>query len=268
MYHSSRFSGHLGRFKTTETLKRRFYWVGMDSEIETYVKKCFTCKLHKTPLHKKPGHLQPINPSKSMSNLTPGSFLSSDLLGPFPVSAKGNRMIIVVTDLLTRYVICGALKGGTAEEVAEFLVNNVICIFGLFRVLLTDNGKCYQSRLMGELGTLLGFRQIFTTPYGANINGLTERFNKTLAQILSSYIGETSFLNWDANIPSAVFAHNTSTQATLKQVPFFLMFGRNPTLPQDIALNLPSPSLTAETMAKRLSSAFAKSKVNLEASQE
>jgi hypothetical protein len=85
------------------------------------------------------GTLHPIDPHKRLKNLQPGDFLSADILGPFPLSVKGNRFIIVVTDLLTRFVVCGALVDSTAFTVAEFLVNQVICVYGAFRFLLTDN---------------------------------------------------------------------------------------------------------------------------------
>jgi len=41
---------------------------------------------------------------------------------------------------------------------------------------------------MQELGKLLDFKQKFTTPYTPEINGLTERFNKTLAAMLRPFM--------------------------------------------------------------------------------
>ncbi len=268
LYHSSRFSAHLGRNKTMATLKNRFFWKGMDKDIAEYVDKCLKCKFHKLPLHKRPGLLQPINPSEGSRPLTPGMFLSADLLGPFPISVLGNRMIIVVSDILTRYVVAGALKSGTAEEVAAFLVDKVICIYGAFRILLTDNGTCFRSKLMTELSKLLSFQQKFTTPYSPEINGLTERFNKTLASMLSSFMGTGEFTEWEKNLPSVVFAYNTSVQASTKEIPYFLTFGRDPILPMDVALNLPSSSLSADLLANRLKTAFENAQVRLSEAQQ
>jgi hypothetical protein len=200
--------------------------------------------------------------------LRPGAFISADLLGPFPISSNGNRMIIVVTDLMTRYVICGALRDGTAMEVAQFLVNQVICVYGGFEIILTDNGMCFRAKLMDELSKALNFSQKFTAPYSPECNGLTERFNKTLAQMLSSLIGEASFAEWDKNLPSVIFAHNTSVQATIKEVPFYLMFGREPVLPMDIALRLPTSSLAADAIVHRLELAFARARKNLHEKQD
>jgi ribosomal protein L21E len=200
--------------------------------------------------------------------VTPGAFLSADLLGPFPLSAKGNRMVIVVSDLMTRYVIAGALPNGTAEEVAEFLVDKVICVYGAFRVILTDNGMCFRAKLMSELSKTLTFQQRFTNPYSPECNGLTERFNGTLATMLSPFMDEVTFSNWDKNIPSVVFAYNTAVHATLMEVPYFLMFGRDPVLPMDLALRLPSRSLVTDDITHRVRIAFDNAKRNLAQTQE
>ena len=268
LYHSNRFSAHLGRNKTTAKMMERFYWKGMHKDIENYIQKCLKCKFHKLPLHKRPGLLNPINPFEQGRKLTPGMFLSADLLGPFPISAKGNRMILVISDILTRYVIVGAIPSGTAEEVAEFLVNNVICVYGAFRILLTDNGTCFRSKLMQELARLLDFQGRFTTPYSPEINGLTERFNKTLAAMLSPFMEKGKYTEWDKNLAAVVFAYNTSVQASTQEIPFFLTFGRHAILPMDVALKLPSSSLSAETIANRLAKAFSKSNERLVIAQQ
>ncbi len=125
-------------------------------------------------------------------------------------------------------------------------MDEVVYIFSSFRVLLTDNGKCFQSKILKAMAHHVGFKQVFTNPYTAETNGLTERFNKTLCEMLSHYKPLTDLTEWDKNVRPVMFAHNTSIQKTLKEVPYFLMFGRDPTLPQDTLFDLPSTSLTAD----------------------
>jgi transposase InsO family protein len=174
--------------------------------------------------------------------------LSADIIGPFPLSVKGHRFVIVVTDLLTRYAIAGVLGDSTAHIVAEFLLNNVICVYGAFLFVLTDNGKCLNAKLLSEIATHVGFSQGFTDPYTPECNGARERFNKTIAEMQSQYIPETPLTEWDKHIPSVVFAYNSSLHKTLQEVPHYLMFGRNPRLPLDSIFFLPSASLSADTI--------------------
>jgi transposase InsO family protein len=267
-YHSSKFTAHLGRDKTYDKIKSRFYWPNMKGEIIRFIQRCLSCKIHKTRTVKRHGPLQPIDPHKKLTNLQPGDFLSADILGPFPLSVKGNRFIIVVTDLLTRFVVCGALVDSTAFTVAEFLVNQVICVYGAFRFLLTDNGKCFQAKLLREVAKFVGFAQGFTNPYTPECNGTTERFNKTIAEMLSHYIPETPLSEWDKNIPPVVFAYNTSLHKTLQEIPHYLMFSRNPRLPQDTIFSLPSSSLSADSILSRLKIAFEHANQQLLATHE
>ncbi|OXA41146.1 Pol polyprotein [Folsomia candida] len=202
-----------------------------------------------------------------MADIRPGDFYSCDLLGPFPESTKGNKMVIVLTDIVSRYVIVGALKDGTAESVGEFIMDEVICKKGSFKILLTDNGKCFISKLMEVLAQHLGFQQYFTNPQSPNINGLTERFNKTLAEMISHYIPNRNFTTWDQNLAAVCFAHNTSIQKSIQEKPYYLFWGQEPKLPQDGALQLPTKSLMADSLLYRLQIALERARENLEKAQ-
>jgi hypothetical protein len=45
--HDSSLGGHLGKGKTTEQVKRRFYWPGMDETVRRYVTSCDACQRNK-----------------------------------------------------------------------------------------------------------------------------------------------------------------------------------------------------------------------------
>ncbi|GFT94015.1 transposon Tf2-9 polyprotein [Trichonephila clavipes] len=56
---------------------------------------------------------------------------------------------------------------------------------GAPRVIITDRGAVFRSRLVSSLVDLCNIDHRFTTAYHPQTNGLTERFNKTLADMLS-----------------------------------------------------------------------------------
>ena len=72
-------------------------------------------------------------------------------------------------------------------------------------------------------------------------NGLDERFNQTLQNMLVKYVSGKRE-QWNSYLDTCVFAYNTSRQESSKYTPFFLMFGRRATLPVDINLNDESAS--------------------------
>ena len=58
--HDAPTGGHLGKDKTIEQVKRRFYWPGMDEEIQQYVTSCDACQRNKPSQQAKMGLLQPL----------------------------------------------------------------------------------------------------------------------------------------------------------------------------------------------------------------
>ncbi|GBN02002.1 hypothetical protein AVEN_167817-1 [Araneus ventricosus] len=73
------------------------------------------------------------------------------------------------------------------------------------------------------------------TAYHQQTNGLTERFNKTLADMLSMYV-DVEQRNWDAILPSLTFAYNSAKQDTTGFSSFFLVHGRDIETPFDVIL--------------------------------
>lgn len=149
-----------------------------------------------------------------------------DLLGPFPRSSSGNRWIIVATDYLTRYAETKAMTHGTAVEVAKFFVENIVLRHGAPKTVITDRGTAFTGRLTQEILQLSHTAHRRTTAYHPQTNGLTERLNKTLADMISMYI-DVEHKTWDEILPYVTFAYNTAVQETTGFTPFRLLHGRN-----------------------------------------
>ncbi|GFU95480.1 hypothetical protein TNCV_4788151 [Trichonephila clavipes] len=96
---------------------------------------------------------------------------------------------------------------------------------GAPRVIITDRGAVFRSRLVSSLIDLCNIDHRFTTAYHPQTNGLTERFNKTLADMLSMYV-DVEQKNWDEILPFVTFAYNTAKQETTGFTPFYLLHGR------------------------------------------
>jgi hypothetical protein len=68
------------------------------------------------------------------------------------------------------------------------------------------------------------------TAYHPQCNGLTERLNATLCQLLEIY-GNEKQSDWDENIQNALMAYRTSVQASSNITPYEVVFGKQPLLP-------------------------------------
>lgn len=77
---------------------------------------------------------------------------------------------------------------------------------------------------------LLGVVKSRTTPYHPQSDGLVEKFNKMLLEMLAKADGEQPF-EWEGHLRRLCLANNTSVHPTTGYFPFFLMFGRQVRMP-------------------------------------
>ena len=201
----------------------------MYTYVRKYIRSCTECQRRKTTYHAS-GELQPLPcPAR------PFDRIGIDLYGPLPCTPAGNRWIIVAVDHLTRYAETAALPAATARDVALFILRSFVLRHGAPRELLSDRGRVFLSQVVQELLTECNIIHRSTTTYHPQTNGLTERFNRTLGDMLSMYIS-SDHSNWDLVLPFVTYAYNTATQATTGFSPFFLLYGREPSSMLDTIL--------------------------------
>ncbi|KAM7289119.1 DDE-type integrase/transposase/recombinase [Ixodes scapularis] len=228
--HDDPTSGHLGYSRTLARIREKYYWPKLPKTVHLYTRSCHECQRRKKPPTRPAGLLQPIAPPTA-----PFQQIGMDLLGPFPPSTSGNRWIIVATDYLTRYAETKALPSGTAVEVAKFFIESIVLRHGAPEVLITDRGSSFMAQLTQEILRLSHTSHRRTTAYHPQTNGLTERLNKTIADMISMYV-DVEHKTWDEVLPYVTFAYNTAVQETTGVTPFQLVHGRKVTTMLDAML--------------------------------
>jgi hypothetical protein len=220
---------HLGITKTASKIRKLYYWDRMMTEIEKYVKSCPDCQTGKRRIGPPVGLLQSIKVNK------PFDLVGMDMLGPFKKSEDGNRFVVAVIDYGTKYLETKAIPTGSAEEIAQFLLRDVYCRHGIPRQILSDRGTAFKSRLVAEITEAFGAKQLFSTAFRPQTNGLVEHINGVLAQMISLYVN-TAQTDWNKYLPIVTFVYNTAQQATTKQTSFYLLTGREAIIPLDTVL--------------------------------
>ena len=236
--HSSPSGGHLGIFKTLEKVRSRFYWPGQRHDIEDWCRACELCAARKSPPRSNRAPMQQV--------LAGGPFqrVAMDILGPLPLTDRGNKYILVLGDYFTKWVESFPIPNMEAKTIANMFVGHFVSKFGAPDVLHTDQGRNFESALFKEVCLLLGVHKTRTTPYHPQSDGLVERFNRTLLDLLSIAAREDE-QNWDLCIPTVMLAYRTSVQESTGCTPYFLLFGREARLPVDVMFGLP-PSVTPQ----------------------
>ena len=224
--HEIPLAGHLGVEKTRQRILRRFYWPTVFKDIEEYCRCCERCQ-KSNPRKVQPAPLIPLPVITE-----PFRRIAMDIVGPLPRSRLGNRYILVVCDYATRYPEAIPLRSTDAIHVAEELIK-VFARVGVPEEILTDQGSNFTSQLLAELYRLLHVHPIRTSPYHPQTDGLVERFNQTLKNMLKKAATEEG-KDWDKLVPYLLFAYREVPQASTGFSPFELLYGRDVRGPLDI----------------------------------
>jgi hypothetical protein len=210
-------SGHLGVRRTLTKISNRFFWERLAIDVTNYVQSCPYCQGRKGVNKRPAGFLQCIQVAR------PFQKVGIDLLGPFPLSNTGNKMIIVAVDYLKKWVELRAMPTGKADMVATFFVEQIVLRHGAPESIISDQGKCFIATLTQAVMKNLGTNHKTTSSYHSQANGLVERMNHTLAAMLSMFVS-ADHKDWDEALPYVCFAYNTARQESTGYSPFFFCF--------------------------------------------
>ena len=103
--------------------------------------------------------------------------MSTELIGPFLRTPRGNRYVLVVTDQFSHWMEVLAIPNQSAETTAQTILNEVIACFGGPISIQSNLGGNYESRIFRELCYLLEIKKSRTSVRNPKGNGQTERFN-------------------------------------------------------------------------------------------
>jgi hypothetical protein len=232
--HGSKTAGHLGITKTLGKVQRRYYWVGITSDVRSWIRKCIPCAKRKTPPRKRRARLQQYRVG------APVDRVAIDVLGPFPETERGNKYVLVLGDYFTKWMEAYAIPNQEAGTVADKVVKEFCCRFGTPRELHSDQGRNFESELISQVCELLGIHKTRTTPYMPKSDGMVERFNRTLVDIVAIMIEPTKNQeDWDLQVDFATLAYRCSPQESTGETPNMMMLGREIALPLDLMTEPP-----------------------------
>lgn len=237
--HNHPTGGHAGQQKTLFRLSSRVYWASMRKDIFNYIAACEDCKKFKY------NNLPLAMPMQLHEILDPWHTIGIDIMGPFPVTARQKRFLLVIVDYFTRWIEVFPMRTTTSTNVAEILINEIFARYGLPRYILSDNGPQFVSNLFQEFCRIMTIKRKLTTNYHPQTN-MSERVNRTLKPLIAIFAQNRPH-SWDKEIQQLAFAIRTSINETTGDTPAFLMFGRDPRIPLDMIIGDPVQGVTPMT---------------------
>jgi len=225
--HSGPTAGHLGVDRTFKQLRDSFFWPGMRRDIAHWYRQCPQCATSKG---------SPLRPHGKLQSIPVGApldLVTIDILSGLPTASDGSKYLLVAVDAFTKWVEAYPLPDQEAHTCMTALFNGFFARFGLPRQLHSDQGRNFESSLVKELCEIVGVNKTRKTPFHPRSDGLTERANRTILQMLRATTSQNP-QEWPSKIPSILSAYRMTEHSTTRASPNRAMLGREVLLPASL----------------------------------
>jgi hypothetical protein len=113
----------------------------------------------------------------------------------------------------------------SGPQLAELYMSKIVCLHGVPKKIVPDRGTQFTSRFWERLHEALDTQLHFSFAYHPQTDGLTERVNQILKDMLRACALQYG-RSWDKSMQYAKFSYNNSYQESMKMAPFEMLYGR------------------------------------------
>ncbi|KAL1947388.1 hypothetical protein VTO73DRAFT_14349 [Trametes versicolor] len=230
--------GHLGYRRTSDYVRRWFWWPSIGVAIEKYCRSCGICQTTKASTQLPAGLLHSLPLPEQ-----PWESIAMDFVGPFP-ECDGCDYLWVVVDCMSSTVhLIPTTTTVRASELAWIFVREIVRLHGLPSSIVSDRDSKFISKFWREVHRLLGTKLLMSTAYHPQTDRTSERAVRTVSQILRAMV-DPNQRDWARKVPLVEFAMNSSRSVSTGFAPFELTGGFMPRMIRALA---PEPALPGVT---------------------
>ncbi|GJU34052.1 reverse transcriptase domain-containing protein [Tanacetum coccineum] len=187
------------RSMVAKAMRLGYYWPTMHRDAQNMIRTCNDCQIHR-----------PEGPGKV-------------------------KFLIVAMDYFTKWIEAKAAATITGNQVKNFMWDNIICLFGLPRKIVSDNGKQFNNNPLKDWCEKLNITERFASVKHLQSNGLVERANRSLGEGIKARLGEGN-KNWIKELPRVLWAHRTMIKSSHGDTPFSLTYRTEAIIPTEIGM--------------------------------
>ena len=232
--HGGPSGGHFGPEKLLAECRRRFFWLRMEDDVKQFCRKCRRCEGRNAPVP------APRAPMGRLQASAPFEIVGLDILTNLPTTPSGNKHLLVVVDFFTKWIEAFPLKDLSATSVAQVFVDQFVARFGCPERVHSDRGGCFLSEVMEVTCRRLGIAKSTISSAHPSGNGIAERAIRTIISMLAKFLDDDAHNCWDEHIPLLMLAYRAQTSKTTGFSPYRLLLAREPRLPVEIRLEIPT----------------------------
>nr|GFA57421.1 reverse transcriptase domain-containing protein [Tanacetum cinerariifolium] len=158
--HEGSCSMHAGpQLVVAKAMRLGYFWPTMHKDAQDMIHKCSDCQIHR----------------------------------PFPEGPGKVKFLIVAMDYFTKWIEAKAVATITGGQVKKFVWDNIVCRFGIPREIISDNGKQFADNPFKDWCDKLKITQHFASVKHPQSNGLVERANRSLGEVIPAEIGMPTY---------------------------------------------------------------------------
>uniref|UniRef100_A0A0N5C0U7 RNA-directed DNA polymerase n=1 Tax=Strongyloides papillosus TaxID=174720 RepID=A0A0N5C0U7_STREA len=196
-----------------EIIQKYFWWENM--EIKIHCEKCQKVKF------------QPETTTEWRGTWDipdgPWQRLNMDIRGPLPITIRKNEYLLVAVDEFSKFTIALPIRKTKTEDIIFAINTSIFCLYGPPKTIRVDNAKYFTSELFANFMKSWNVELRTSIAYNHNSNGLVERSNRTINEIIACYEADE---NWDIVVPTVMGVYNSQAHSSTGQKPYEVLHGR------------------------------------------
>lgn len=217
-FHDSLEANHPGRDETIRAIKTQFTWPNLHKNVVDYVASCLICSTMKRPTPQASAPLRAYIPKK------PWETIAIDFMGPYEETPSGNRFLLVVTDLFSRWIEAFPTSNETTKVTVQILEKEIFSRWGYPKALISDNGPQFTSTTFQQACKKWKVIHWPTPIYHPQANP-TERRNQEIKKVLRILSAARPNQSWDEILHKGLFSIRNRQNSATGQTPSYTLFG-------------------------------------------
>ena len=240
---------HFGSHKVWLIARETFFWRGMRQQIHRVVSQCDLCQRTKYSNRGFAGPMQNIIPSK------PREIYALDLYGPVPKTRWGNKFVLVIIDVFSKFVQVYPINKPTSKNCLAHLMNRFIPKCGVPEKVLSDHGSQFTSEEWVQTLSNSDIKVIYSSVRHPQSNP-SERVMRELSRLFRVYCGDRHTA-WLDVIPHINTWLNEVPHESIGMTPNEAHFGIRPRrsyvgIPDEVGDKLPSLERIHQIVSRNL----------------
>ena len=203
-------NGHIGRDKLQKVVLDYVFHPSLYVVINDVVKSCNHCLEYKS-------YSSPVSPPILNIRATfPFELVQVDIL-QLPDSGGKYKYVLNAVDQYSKWFASQPLTSKTTEECSRAFDRILASLPSIPENVMSDNGTEFTGKHFVDILKHYNIRQKFVTPYSPRSNGLVERVNETLINILSGLCSDSK--SWVLYLSEAVIIYNNTLHREIGMTP-------------------------------------------------